>query len=185
MDLCGDGTIWNDNDGQCVVLVIAIGDTHRGGIVFYLDGNGGGLIAAPADQSTSAKWSVNYETIVGAYATSIGTGAQNTQYILNTAATPGIAANICSSLDFGGYADWFLPSKDELNEMYENIGQNSPLGNVGGFETVWYWSSTEFSNGNAEVQHFNNGLHWGPNSPIIHAIWEIMKRYGIQKSFFV
>ncbi len=28
---------------------LAIGDTHQGGIIFYLDGNGGGLIAAPED----------------------------------------------------------------------------------------------------------------------------------------
>ena len=28
-------------------------------------------------------------------------------------------------------------------------------------------------------------LHWGPNSPIKHALWEILKRYGRQKSFFV
>ena len=26
---------------------LAIGDTHQGGIIFWLDGNGGGLIAAP------------------------------------------------------------------------------------------------------------------------------------------
>ena len=35
---------------------LAIGDSYQGGIIFYLDGSGGGLIAAPTDQSTAAPW---------------------------------------------------------------------------------------------------------------------------------
>jgi hypothetical protein len=33
-----------------------IGDSYAGGIVFYLDGKGGGLVAAPADQAAEANW---------------------------------------------------------------------------------------------------------------------------------
>ena len=33
----------------------SLGDSYQGGIVFYLDGNGGGLIAAPSDIGT-ASW---------------------------------------------------------------------------------------------------------------------------------
>ena len=36
------------SDNSCVAP--GIGDTYQGGIIFYLDGNGGGLIAAPSDQ---------------------------------------------------------------------------------------------------------------------------------------
>jgi len=35
---------------------LAIGDTYAGGIVFYLNGKGGGLVAAPSDQSGSTNW---------------------------------------------------------------------------------------------------------------------------------
>jgi hypothetical protein len=42
------------DDGSCVAT--QIGQSYQGGIVFYLDGNGGGLIAAPSDQSASAEW---------------------------------------------------------------------------------------------------------------------------------
>ncbi|MDC1373161.1 hypothetical protein N8274_03345 [Flavobacteriaceae bacterium] len=38
---------WKNTIGGDVNDPLAIGDTHQGGIVFYLDGNGGGLIAAP------------------------------------------------------------------------------------------------------------------------------------------
>ncbi len=36
--------------------ILSIGDTHLGGIVFYLDGNGGGLIAAPYDLDGTYEW---------------------------------------------------------------------------------------------------------------------------------
>ena len=136
-----------------------IGYTYQGGIVFYLDGNGGGLIAAPTDQSTGTDWGCNGTIISGADGTAIGTGAQNTIDIEAGCTTPGTAADICANLTLGGYSDWFLPSKDELNEMYLNIGQGNALGlnNIGGFSPNLYWSSTEYNYDIAWIQNFNNG----------------------------
>jgi len=54
----------------------------------------------------------------------------------------------CFSLNIDGKIGWRLPSKDELNEIYQSEND---------FRKTFYWSSTE-SNGNyAWVQHFNNG----------------------------
>jgi len=58
-----------------------------------------------------------------------------------------------------GKTDWYLPSKYELNLMYENIGQGNVLGlgNLGNFENSCYWSSTE-DNGNSVLsQCFDSG----------------------------
>ncbi|MFT4802602.1 MAG: hypothetical protein ACI93N_002382, partial [Flavobacteriaceae bacterium] len=177
---CTDSTAINYNplantdDGSCIV----IGDTYGGGIIFWLDGNGGGLIAAPSDQSTSAEWGCygtlggGPSTYTGASGIAIGTGAQNTAINVNANCSPYIsgnliAANICDTLILGGYSDWFLPSKDELNEMYLNIGNGSTFGNVGGFASLFYWSSTEGGNLMAYGQDLDNGIQILTNKNII------------------
>ena len=119
---CTDSTAFNYNasantdDGSC----IGIGASYQGGIIFWLDGNGGGLIAAPFGQS-GGEWGC-YGTLIRSDGTAIGTGNQNTIDIEAGCTTPGTAADICANLTLGGYSDWFLPSKDELNQMYLNTG---------------------------------------------------------------
>jgi hypothetical protein len=144
-----------------------IGETYQGGIIFYLDGNGGGLIAAPSDQSTGTEWGWEGTLISGADGASIGTGEQNTLDIILGYSQSGFPANICANLTLGGYSDWFLPSKDELNEMCLNIGQENVLGNVGGFAKGWYWSSTEYDEHRAWGQYFPFGTQteYYKNSP--------------------
>ena len=110
--------------------------------------------------------------------TAIGTGKTNTQLLVSAMGaetylydpgdfgsdkTANYAAKLCDDLTYTvkgvTYSDWFLPSKDELNLMYESCSV------IGGFETrsfsyyPYYWSSSETSSSSntAWEQYFNDG----------------------------
>ena len=157
----------NNNSGNTTNL--AIGDTHQGGIIFYLDGNGGGLVAASFDQYSSAEWGCDETLISGADGTAIGTGSQNTIDIEAGCSTTGTAADICVNYTDGTYSDWFLPSKDELDMMFVNLHFQG----LGGFAAFAYWSSTESGSYNAWVQYFFNGgqnLNYKVNGTSVRAV---------------
>lgn len=130
-----------------------MGSSQEGGLVFYNDGNGHGLVCAATDQGIHVTWGCEGTAISGADGTVIGTGAQNTIDIEIGCTTAGTAADICANLVLGGYSDWFLPSKDELNLMYVNLKTQS----LGGFGTANYWSSSEDRNTYALYQAFHDG----------------------------
>ena len=82
--------------------------------------------------------------------TVIGAGYANTQKMLR-GCTYG-AANMATSYNGGGKSDWFLPSKDELNQLYLQQA------NVGGFVALYYWSSSEEIALSVWGQNFNAGV---------------------------
>lgn len=47
---------------------------------------------------------------------------------------------VAANYNGGGYGDWYLPSKDELNLMHINLYLN----NMGSFTGGTYWSSSEW-----------------------------------------
>jgi hypothetical protein len=144
---------WDD----VYVSKINIGDTGpAGGIVFYVtDGGLHGLEAAPVDQAATAPWGCFGKDIAGADGTTIGTGAQNTADILVDCAELGIAARLADNYSLNGFNDWFLPSQDELNELYLQRAI------VGGFTAIdGYWSSSEEFSSSAWVQSFQNGRQY-------------------------
>jgi len=136
-------------------LKLEIGQDYQGGKIAYLDATGKhGLIAAPSDQDAGSgiQWYNGSYGITGATGTDIGTGKNNTEKIVTAQGTMvSYAANLCKSLNLGGYTDWFLPSKDELNKLYENRVK------IGGFSNAWYWSSSEYDLNYAWNQSFNGG----------------------------
>ena len=138
------------------ITKLTIGQQYVGGIIFYIDSTGQhGLVCANTDQSTGAAWDAStYTTPTNATGTAIGTGSANTTKIISVLGSNGVAASLCRNYRGGGYTDWFLPSKDELNELYKNRAV------VGGLATNYYWSSSEYVNLNytyAWLQYFNFG----------------------------
>jgi len=138
----------------------SIGDKGpAGGIVFYDKGSFSNgwryLEAAPVETEFLAEWGL-YKRDVPGTGTAVGNGKRNTQLIveqLRQRRETGRAAQLCANLNFDGYKDWFLPSKDELDLMYRNLKQRG----LGGFGSGRYWSSTHFTRDSARVQLFYTG----------------------------
>jgi hypothetical protein len=130
-----------------------IGSNHSGGLVFYNDGNGHGLVCAATDQSEGATWGCN-GTVLGAFSTAVNTGSSNTSIIVNACPDELTAAKICDLWNLNKYSDWYLPSIDELNLMYVNLHMKES----GDFTSYYYWSSSEFGNVDAWLMDFNNGI---------------------------
>lgn len=145
---------------------VAVGDSYGGGKVAYIleSGDSGydvgeqhGLIAATADQTpvdSGLQWYDGSYVATGATATALGTGSANTTTIITEqgATATDYAAGLARAHDGGGYSDWFLPSKDELNKLWINKGL------IGGFADGLYWSSSEYNAWNAEVQNYGSGV---------------------------
>ena len=133
-----------------------VGQEFGGGIVFYTDASREhGLIAAPYDQDTAAKWMDTIADItIGASSKALGTGLSNTQKIVSFSPTQINAATICYHLELNGYSDWYLPSLEELMVMYKNL----KLKNTGNFAPEIYWTSSETDFNNARIIDFKNGV---------------------------
>ena len=151
-----------------------VGDFYQGGVVFYIFESGDtgyiagethGLIAAVQDQSSGLRWYNGSNTTTGASATTIGTGSANTDAIIAAQGPTetSYAAGLARAYTGGGYTDWFLPSKDELNKMYLNratINTTAASNSGSDFGNSSYWSSTEGDSSHAWLQVFANGFQY-------------------------
>lgn len=152
-DASGNGT-WTSLSPGCG---LAMGQVYQGGFIFYLDGSGcHGLVAAPTDQNPGIQWYNGSALSTTAFANGVSMGPGNTNLIVYNQGAGGYAAKICYDLSLGGYDDWYLPSKYELDLMYRNIGPGAgaPNTNIAGFANSNYWSSTEKDANNAWYQFF-------------------------------
>jgi len=139
----------------------AVGDTGPGGgVVFFIDAESAFpdfdyLEAAPADWNgkdgdPSVAWCSNMTTKISASKNAVGAGAENSS-AASTCAN-GAAAR-ASAYAGAGKSDWFLPSKDELKLLFNNLADNSLAGLSGGV----YWSSTSSSDTRAWAELMSDG----------------------------
>jgi hypothetical protein len=160
-----DTALKNQIDDIVAPPKLSIGDEYGGGIGFWVDEDGQhGLIVAPPDLG-GIQWNNGSDTATNAVRDGVNAGHYNTERIIINQGSGSYAAQLCANYQGGGYGDWYLPSKAELNLMYLNIGQGAPppFTNVGGFSNVNYWSSTEIGSVTAWAQSFFNGYQYSTN----------------------
>jgi len=137
-------------------ITYTIGDTGPSGvgIVFYItDGGRHGLEAAPSGwygggEDPTKQWK-NTNTPTNGTQINIGSGYANTYSQMIGTEHP--AAAICRNYRSEYEGDWFLPSKDELHQMYLQKAM------IGGFANRFYWSSSEVNYANGWSQSFRTG----------------------------
>jgi hypothetical protein len=143
-----------------------IGELFGGGVIFWIDHTGKhGLIVGMVDISTTI-WS-NVNLIYIGTANSDWDGLSNSIAIKEQIGHTTSAAVRCleyvnSNYDTGIYSDWYLPCREELNHLWNNIYEvQKALSTYGSPSTPMvhsgYWSSTEYSDGGAWSFDFGNG----------------------------
>ena len=161
----------NDKNGDFTFTITAVGDGSKSSYVIGDEGQAGGIIfydkgtytngwryleAAPPSTEFRANLGWGSANVPGTKY-DVGMGEKNTELIvaaLKQIGETGKAAQRCNDMTSGGVSDWFLPSINELNLMYQNLKQKS----LGGFSDNWYWSSSESNPASARSQFFGTGL---------------------------
>ncbi len=127
----------------------AIGDLGpAGGVIFMIPSRVGNTTgkyfeAAPADLSGPGMAWCSVTDKLNTTLTAIGTGAANT-LLMDAGCTSGAgqaAADYTVTVGSTTYSDWFLPSKNELRQLYVYHGV------IRGLQALGHWSSSESSHG--------------------------------------
>jgi hypothetical protein len=147
------------DDGSCTI--IALGSVYQGGVVIWIDSTGQHGLVSDYQDLEKVEWGCS-GTNVNANGTAIGSGLQNTINILDGCSIDGIAADLCNNSTAQGYTDWFLPSIDELSQIYLN---KSAINSVMGGNTFatyyeYYWSSSEINTTTAMYLLMTTGMQF-------------------------
>ena len=148
------------SDPVTPVVTLNIGDYHEGGVVFhifqsgedgYVEGETHGLISAISNLRNSNFRDAKYR-----------------------------CTNYSVTIDGTIYSDWFLPSKDELNFMYQNkatIDETATANGGSSFSNTFYWSSTiyPYNNAYAYGKHFNGANMYNAGRQYTHSVRAVRK----------
>ncbi|MFA4854876.1 MAG: DUF1566 domain-containing protein [Candidatus Omnitrophota bacterium] len=163
-----EGRIWKFNTTQ------QVGDECDGGIIIYIsDDKSVKLIAAKTGLGTGS-WHNGSDMVTDALGTTLWDGKNNTDKIISVQGNTGnYAAKLCRDYRGGGYADWYLPSNEELGILLnhkEIVGITTPGA---------YWSSTEYSLRNAWVWFFDGGNWTIDYKNNLYNVWAVRMSTGV------
>ncbi len=160
---------------------IAVGNSFEGGIIFYVDETGqNGLIMSQVDQTISPiEWFGETKGKAGANDTGIYGGAKNTETLIKKFPEKDHPAQLAARFEYDGYKDWYLPSRKELEKLFE-FNKTLPIAQR--LKKEYYWSSTEINNADVYYKSFFNGddfLRITGNKANVRAI----RRFSLNNQF--
>jgi hypothetical protein len=89
------------------------------------------LVIAPksSGENSSKQWKTSQTTTSGT--TSVIDGPANTAAMIAAGAASHPAADFCNGLSIGGFSDWYMPAKNELEVCYYNLKPTTASNNTG------------------------------------------------------
>ena len=183
-----------------------IGDAYEGGFFAgYISHTANGvathaLIVAPAATgatgtgytlTTNKQWKTSNTTTAGT--TSTYNGAANTAAMVTAGIASHPAAQFCTGLSIGGYTDWYLPARDELEIAYYNLkpttDSNNGTSGINAYSVPARGSNytagtpaqttvTAFQTGNSEA--FGADFHWSSTEGSSANAWLLTFFNGFQ-----
>jgi hypothetical protein len=145
-----------------------VGDTGPGGGVVFIDASTAGNNTGQCFEAAPATWALSWgcgSTMLVTEDLAIGMGKANTAAIVAGCAagedqTTMFAAKFADQLRAGGKDDWFLPSQDELAELYAQRELFADCGEgqcAADLAASTYWSSSHGGAGDAVSMNFVEG----------------------------
>ena len=145
-----------------------VGDTGPGGGVVFIDASTTGNNTGECFEAAPATWALSWgcgTTMLVTEDLTIGMGKENTAAIVAGCAagedqTTMFAAKFADQLRAGGKDDWFLPSQDELAELYaqRELFADCREGQCAAdLAASTYWSSSHGGAGDAVSMNFVEG----------------------------
>jgi hypothetical protein len=140
--------------------------------------------------TTMLQWKTAGTTTTGA--TSDFDGAANTAAMVTAGIANHPAAEFCVNLNIGGFTDWYLPSRYELDIAYFNLkpttAANSTAWGINDYSvpkrivnyTTTYPAQTSLTAFNTSAEGFTGTDHWTSNDSTAANAWRLTVASGFQ-----
>ena len=141
--------------------------------------------------TTDLAWKTSTTTTAGT--TSTFDGAANTAAMVTAGIADHPAANFCKNLSIGGFTDWYLPARYELDIAYFNLKPTTTANDTGSGANIYaipqrnsnwtaaYPPQTALAAFNTSAESFVTTSHWSSTENAATSGWTL--RYDVGSQF--
>jgi hypothetical protein len=143
--------------------------------------------------TTNPAWKTTNTATAGT--TSLFDGAANTAAMVTAGIADHPAANFCVGLSIGGFTDWYLPARYELDIAYFNLKPGTVANNISWGSNVYavpqrnsnwtaeYPAQTALTAFNTSSEAFVAGFHWSSSESTAADGWSLDFNNGFQRTY--